>query len=64
MKLGKIENENLVIVEVEEEEVEKMLADGYEYVVETDHPEGAESCNYQRISNGWVQVWETSPEGE
>lgn len=64
MKLGKNENENLVIVEVEEGKVEQMLADGYEYVVETDQSEGAESCNFQRISNGWVQVWETSPEGE
>lgn len=63
MKLGKEKTDGaLDIVEAfAQEEIEKLKGDGYELIAETDKPSDNATCCYERVENGWVQVWEDLP---
>ena len=61
MKLGKEMEGNFVIVSAStQEEVEKYKSDGYELIAETDKPSSTATNHYERVENGWVEVWEES----
>lgn len=64
MKLGKVINGNLAIIEIAEEELESKLADGYELICETEKESEDAVCSYIRISNGWVENWQIPPMDE
>ncbi len=63
MKLGKIINSKLDIIEVtKKQQIDTYTRNGYELIAETDKPSNNETCHYERVTNGWVQVWETTTE--
>jgi len=65
MKLGKIIDSQLDIVEVTTKvQIDTYTRNGYELIAETDKPIETAVCHYERVSNGWVQVWEEIPAEE
>ncbi len=63
MKLGKETEGIFVIVRAStQEEVEKYKSEGYELIAETDRPSSTATNHYERVENGWVQVWEDNKE--
>jgi hypothetical protein len=64
MKIAKEINGELDIVEVTTKvQIETYTKEGYELIAETDKPSDNATCHYERVTNGWVQVWE-QVEGE
>jgi hypothetical protein len=65
MKLGKIIDSKLDIIEVTTKvQIDTYTKEGYELIAETDKPSDNTTCHYERVTNGWVQVWEEQVEGE
>lgn len=59
MKLGKIIDNKLDIIEVTTKvQIDTYTKEGYELIAETDKPSDTAVSHYERVSNGWVQVWE------
>lgn len=59
MKLGKEIDGALDIVEVtKKQQIDTYTRNGYELIAETDKPSDTAVSHYERVSNGWVQVWE------
>lgn len=62
MKLGKIIDSKLDIIEVTTKvQIDTYTKEGYELIAETDKPSDNATCHYDRVTNGWVQVWEDLP---
>ena len=62
MKLGKITDSQLDIIEVTtKDQIDTYIRNGYELIAETDKPSDSATCHYERVTNGWVQVWEDVP---
>jgi hypothetical protein len=66
MKLGKEIDGALDIIEVtKKQQIDTYTKNGYELIAETDKPSDNATCHYERVTNGWVQVWEEiSEEGK
>lgn len=65
MKLGKEVDGVLDIVEVtKKQQIDTYTRNGYELIAETDKPSDTAVSHYERVSNGWVQVWEEVPAEE
>ena len=65
MKLGKIIDSKLDIIEVTTKiQIDTYIKEGYELIAETDKPSDNATCRYDRVTNGWVQVWEEIPAEE
>ena len=65
MKLGRETEGIFVIVRAStQEEVEKYKNKGYELIAETDKPSSTATNHYERVENGWVEVWEEIPTEE
>jgi hypothetical protein len=65
MKLGKIIDSKLDIIEVTTKvQIDTYTRNGYELIAETDKPSDNATCHYDRVTNGWVQVWEEVPAEE
>ena len=63
MKLGKEIDGTLDIVEVtKKQQIDTYTKEGYELIAETDQPSDNATCHYERVTNGWVQVWEDNEE--
>ena len=61
MKLGKIIDSKLDIIEVTTKvQIDTYTKEGYELIAETDKPRDNATCHYERVTNGWVQVWENN----
>lgn len=59
MKLIKEEKGAFVIKDAEGAKAEELLKKGYELACETDKPTEDAECTWQRITNGYVQVWQS-----
>ena len=63
MKLGKETCGVLDIVEAtNEKEIDAYESKGYELIAETDKPSDMAVSRFERVENGWVQVWEENNE--
>lgn len=59
MKLGKEVDGVLDIVEVtKKQQIDTYTRNGYELIAETDKPSETAVSRFERVENGWVQVWE------